>query len=412
VTRRAAIPLARLLAAVLALASPGIARAHDPGTPPLTYRTVLELATSRNLELAAVRKSKAVRQAEVQTARQWANPEFSAEVTRDTPHGDLALGFPLDISGRRSSRIAAAKAGLALADIDEAQALRQLRRDARLGFYGVLAADEELRLSEEAVGVARRFRDVVQAQVDEGAVPRLDLMQAELGVIRATADLDLARSACRAARADLNALLNQPPTAVLALAGDIGDAPVLPTLDRASASALANNVDLRALDGDAAVEIAGLGVLKAERVPAPVVSVGSALNAPGEFSVGAHAGVTLDVPLFSRNQGEMAGARARIDSLKARRDALCRQVESKAYAALERATAQRARAAAYRGSLLNTATELEHLAEESYRLGRSDVLAALDAQRSLRDVKHEYLQALLDLQAAIADLEDVLGASL
>ena len=57
-----------------------------------------------------------------------------------------------------------------------------------------------------------------------------------------------------------------------------------------------------------------------------------------------------------------------------------------------------------------TATTLQGLAEESYRLGRSSVLAALEAQRGLRDIKYDYLQALLALQAAVADLEDILGA--
>jgi len=37
------------------------------------------------------------------------------------------------------------------------------------------------------------------------------------------------------------------------------------------------------------------------------------------------------------------------------------------------------------------------------------VLAVLDAQRTLRDAKSEYLTALLSYQSALADLEDVLG---
>ena len=39
----------------------------------------------------------------------------------------------------------------------------------------------------------------------------------------------------------------------------------------------------------------------------------------------------------------------------------------------------------------------------------ADRKTALDAQRSLRDVKYDYVQALLNLQSAVADLEDILG---
>jgi outer membrane protein, heavy metal efflux system len=404
--------------AALLLAAPPLARAQAPASqpssasPPMTFRQARDIAVTQNLELAAVRRARAIREAEVRAAGQWANPEFSSEITKDVPHGDLAIGLPVDISGRRSKRVDVAKAGLALADVDVANAMRQLRRDTRLAFYGVLAADEAMALAESVVQVAQRFKDVTQARFDEGAAPRLDVMGAELGLVRAKADLELARSARRASQADLNALLNRPPGMTIALAGEAFDVPPLPTLDGATASALATNVELVALDREAAIEASMLGLLKAERVPMPTFSFGTALNAPGEFTVGPHAGVSLEIPLFSRNQGEIAGSLARTDTIKARRAALRRNVEARVYAAMERVAAQRAQVDAFRATMVPTATALQGLAEESYRLGRSSVLAALEAQRSLRDIKYDYLQALLALQAAVADLEDILGASI
>jgi cobalt-zinc-cadmium efflux system outer membrane protein len=396
-------------AAAFAQAAPSPA-APQPASPPMTFAQVLELATAQNLDLAAVRRARAIREAEVRAAGQWANPEFSAEITRDVPHGDLAIGFPVDIAGVRSKRVALAKAGLAMADVDEAVAATRLRRDARLAFYGVLVANETATLAEDVVTVAQRVRDVAQARFEEGAAPRLDVMQADLGVVRAKADLDMARSSRLAARADLNALLNRPPGMSLALAGEAAELPPLPTPDAATAAALAHNVDLLSMDREAEIEMSNLRVLRAERVPEPTFSFGTALNAPGEFNVGPHAGVSLAVPLFSRNQGEIAGSLARTGTIKARREALRRQVEAKVFAAVERVGARRAQVDAFRAQLLPTATELQGLAEESYRLGRDSILAALDAQRSLRDVKFEYLQALLALQEAVADLEDILGA--
>ena len=64
------------------------------------------------------------------------------------------------------------------------------------------------------------------------------------------------------------------------------------------------------------------------------------------------------------------------------------------------------------GRLIPTATDLESLAEESYRAGRTSVLGVLDAQRSLRDVRREALQAALDLQMSFADLEEILGTDI
>jgi cobalt-zinc-cadmium efflux system outer membrane protein len=390
----------------------GLAPPSTAAQAPLTFRAAMDLAISTNLELAAVRRARAVREAEVRAAGQRANPEFSAEITRDSPHGDLAVGYPVDLGGVRSRRVAIAKEGLAMADVDEAAALRDLRRKVRLAFYGLLAADERLALADGMLKVAERVKDVAQARFDEGAAPRLEVMEAELSVVRVRTEMDLARSARRAIQAEFNALLNRPPGMIVALAGEASDVPPLPTMDRAIAEALASNLDLRALDREAAIEGRQLSLLKAERIPTPMFTGGVALNAPGEFDVGAHGGVSLAIPLFSRNQGEIAGSMARTDTIKARREAVRRQVEAAVFAAFERVTAHRAQVEAFRATLVPTATTIQGLVEESYRLGRDSILTTLVAQRALRDVKTEYLEALLVLQAAVADLEDILGSSI
>jgi cobalt-zinc-cadmium efflux system outer membrane protein len=402
--------------AILVLAGPVplAAQGTSPQAPlaqaPLAFRAAMDLAISTNLELAAVRRARAIRQAEVRAAGQWNNPEFFAEVTRDSPHGDVAIGFPVDIGGVRSRRVAVAKEGLAMADVEEAAALRDLRRKVRLAFYGLLAADERLVLADTMLKLAERVREVAQARFEEGATPRLDVMEADLSVVRVRTEMDLARSERRATQAELNALLNRPPGMTVSLTGEASDVPALPTMDRATAEALASNLGLRAINREAALENRQLSLLKAERIPTPTFSVGAALNAPGEFDVGAHAGVSLAIPLFSRNQGEIAGSLARTDTIKARREAICRQVEAAVFAALERVTAQRARVEAFQATLVPTATTIQGLVEESYRLGRDSILTTLVAQRALRDIKTEYLEALLALQAAVADLEDILGA--
>jgi cobalt-zinc-cadmium efflux system outer membrane protein len=401
-----------LLAGPASIAAQGTAPPSPPAQALLSFRAAMELALSTNLELAAVRRARAIREADVRAAGQRANPEFSAEVTRDSPHGDLAIGYPVDIGGVRSRRVALAKEGLAMADVDEAAATRDLRRRVRLAFYGLLAADERLALADSMLKLAERVKDVAQARFEEGAAPRLDVMEAELSAVRARAEMDLARSARRATQAELNALLNRPPGMTMSLEGEAFDTPALPTMDRAVAEALSSNLDLRTLDRDAAIEDRQLSLLKAERIPTPMFTGGVALNAPGEFDVGAHAGVSLAIPLFSRNQGEIAGSMARTDTIRARRDAVRRQVEAAVFAALERVTAQKAQVEAFRATLVPTATTIQGLVEESYRLGRDSILTTLVAQRALRDVKTEYLEALLALQAAVADLEDILGSSI
>jgi len=292
--------------------------------------------------------------------------------------------------------------------VDDAAALQALRRRVRMAFYGLLAAEEGASLASSMHEVAVRVREVAQARFEAGAAPRLDVMQAELGLARAKAELELARSDRSSAQAEVNAVLNRPPDRPLAVVGDLAEGAV-PPIDQATARAAAANPELRAAEREVAIEERRLGLLKAERIPTPVITGGVVLNAPGEYDVGYRAGLTLAVPIFSRNQGEIAGSIARADQARTHRDALRRDVEARAFAAQARAVARRAQAVAYRDTLVPTATNIESLAEEAYRLGRSPLLVVFEAQRTLRDTRAEYLSSVLSLQSALADLEDVLG---
>ncbi|MBP1635764.1 MAG: czcC, partial [Acidobacteria bacterium] len=267
-------------------------------------------------------------------------------------------------------------------------------------------------LAGEIVTLVERLRQVTQARFEEGAAPRLDVLAADLGLARATADLDLARSSRAAAQADLNAVLDQPAGQALAVTGNLGDAAAVPDVAGATSLAVASNTDLLAAEQEAAVEERRVSLLKAERVPTPTFSVGGVFDAPGEFQAGLAGGVSLAIPLFNRNGGEIAAAHATLFQIQARRDAIRRTVENAVFAAVARIQALGRQSDTYRKTVVPAATELAALAEESYALGRNSVLALIEAQRASRDVRREHLQTLVDFQSAIADLEEVIGAAI
>src|SRR5512136_1989188 len=178
---------------------------------PLTFQSALDLALANNLDLAAARRGRAVREAEVRAAGQHPNPDLVFESTKDTPHQMLSLDIPFE-PWKRSARIDLAREELSLADVDDAAAVQALRRSVRVAFYGLLAAEEGAALATSMGEVAGRVREVAQARFEEGAAPRLEVMAADLGLARAKADLELARSARLSAQAELNGLLNRPPT--------------------------------------------------------------------------------------------------------------------------------------------------------------------------------------------------------
>jgi cobalt-zinc-cadmium efflux system outer membrane protein len=401
----------RLGFVLLLIASTGAAQPAPVATP-LTYQQALDLATSRNLGVAAARRARAIREAAVRTARQYSNPDLSVELTRDSPHQVVTAGVPLDFGPRRSRRIDLANEELSLADVDVQSELRTVRRAVRQAYYSLLAGDERVELADSILELSQRFRDAAQARFEAGAAPRLEVLQADLGVARAHADLELARSDRVAAQATLNSVINAPAAQPVMLSGTMLDGIPAIAYEPMLALAVASNVDLIALDRQIAIEQRRVGLLRAERTPAASVSVSALFNAPPEFNSGAGVGIGLSLPLFSRNQGEIAQSIATVSQLRARREATMREVENAVFGLTARISAQRRRTDTYDRDLVPTASSLESLAEESYRAGRTSVLGVLDAQRNLRDLRREALQAALDLQLTIADLEEQLGTDI
>lgn len=403
-----------LVAAGLLQAGPAISASPQPPAVagPLTYAQALDLAASRNLGLEAARRQRAIREAAIRTARQVPNPDVSLEVTKDTPHQVFSFDLPVELGGKRGRRIDLATEERTLADVDVQMAMRAVRRELRQTFYALIAADERVRLDDSVLDISRRVRDAAQARFDAGAVPRLEVLQAELGVTRAEADLELARSTRAAAQASLNAVLNLPPQQALALTGRLSDHLTVIAYEQALAMATVSNTDLVGLDRQIAIEERRVGLLRAGRVPTPVFSVSGLFNNPPDFTVGPRAAVSVELPLFSRNQGPIAESIATTAELRGRREAVRRAVENDVYGTIAKIDAERRQVEAYQQRLVPTATNLEALAEESYRAGRTSVLGVLDAQRSLRDLTREALQAALDLQLSLADLEELLGTEL
>ncbi|HUR35356.1 MAG TPA: TolC family protein [Vicinamibacterales bacterium] len=389
------------------------AHAQQPPVPtPLSFDAARAYAEAHNLTLDAARLGRAIRDASIRVAGQRPNPDVGAEVSRDTPHQTVTFALPIEIGSQRRRRREVAREDRSLAEVDLQIGLRAVRRQLREQFFGLLAADERMRVAASVVEIATRVRDAAQARFDAGAVPRLEVMQADLGVSRAEADLDAARSERVAVQGALDAVLNLPPQQPLTLDGTLGDHTSAPGFDASLSIASTSNTDLVSLDRQIAIEGRRLELLRAQRTPVPVFSVSGLFNSPDDFTAAPAASVNIGLPLFSRNQGEIAASIATTTQLRRERDATRRTVENAVFAASARVDAARRQVDTFRQRLIPVATELEALAEDSYAAGRTSVLGVLDAQRSLRDLSRDAVQAALDLQLALAELEELLGTPL
>jgi len=389
----------------------GIASLHGQQPPRLTVQEALDLADKQNLDLAAVRRQRAVALAGIQIARQRPNPTANFTALRDEPHEGLFFDQPIEIGGKRARRIDVARQEGALAEVDIATLARQVRRSTRQAYYAAAYARAESERLARVVELARRLKLIAEERFNAGDVAQLEVMQTGLEVSRAEADLQVARQREIVSMSELNALLNEPARKAWELAGTLEDDTPTARLEDLLSRAYQSNPDLQHLGGEKKVEESRRSLLKAERIPDLVLDAGIDFNAPHDFRYGPRSQLSIGLPLFSRNQGEIAQSLASERVLEAETAAAERSVSARVEAAYYDLEAQRTQVRLYRDRLLPVARQLESLAEESYRAGKTNILTAIQAQQDVQSVESSYLQSLEQLQDLYAGLEETVGGA-
>jgi cobalt-zinc-cadmium efflux system outer membrane protein len=378
----------------------------------LNLAAALDLATRQNLDLAAARLRRAVMQAGIRIAGQIPNPSATFNVARDVPHESLFFDQPLEIGGQRGRRIEVAKREAALTDLEIAALERQVRRDAREAFYNYMAARATTTQRGEILALAKRLQEIAHARFDAGDVPQLEVIQADLEVSRAQAELTVQQQEEKVTLSKLNALLNEPAETQWDITSALEDAPTIQALADLISRAALTNPDLVHLAQEIRVEESRRSLLRAERIPNLTVEFGSDFNAPPDFRVGPRGGLSMQLPIFTRNQGEIAQSSATLRALEGESTAARRAVAARVEAAYYEWVTRLTQVDLYRGTLVPAARHLEGLAEESYRAGKANFLIVLAAQREVQDVENQYRESLLALQIAFAELEETVGAAL
>ena len=396
---------------VMAMVAVGAVRLDGQTPSTLSLNEAMARAVEANRTLLAARAARAIDAAGIQAARQRPNPEVSFEVARETPHWAFTGTVPLELSGKRQRRIDVATATLAVTEAETARITADVRADVRRAYYQAVGAVRRVAIAEELEAIQTRARDAAQDRFQTGAAPRLEALQASLALAQAQNEVAAARGDLHAARADLNALLAYPLDAVATLADPL-DAGQLPTPEAATQQVMAANAELQVLQRRIDEERARVALAKAMRRPDPSVTASLTYDAPGEFVFGWRAGAGVALPIFTSGRPELAIAEATFARTVADRDARVAQITGAVSAALARASAARQSVDRYRAEILPASLQVEQMAEESYRSGQTGLPAYLQTLQAAREIRQRALQAGLDYQLALADLERAMGTPL
>ena len=377
----------------------------------LSLADAIARAATANPALRAARTAEAIDIAGLAAAGQRPNPEVSVEAARETPHWAFAGTIPLELSGKRQRRLDVANATIASTEAETARVAADLRADVRRAYFVAVAAGRRVAVADDLVTIATRARDAARDRFQTGAAPRLEALQAELALAQTQNDATAGRGDLAAARAELNALLAYPGDAAPALADPLEVGP-LPVQSLVMGAALSGNAELAVLDKRIAEDRARVALATAMRRPDPSLTGTLTYDAPGEFTFGWRAGAAIALPIFTTGRPDIRIAEATLAHAIADREARAAQVSGAVTAALSRATAARQALDRYQSDVLPTLTQVEQMAEESYRAGQTGLPAYLQTLQAAREIRQRAVQAGLDYQMALADLEHAMGKPL
>lgn len=409
---------------VLGLLTVGLITTARAQQPTFTWEQIRDTFLTTNPTLRAQAQSIESSRANEITAGLRPNPNFQ----NDTTSATIGIYQEFEVAGKRSARIHSARLATSISQTEFADSRRTLILSLRQTFIGALLAKSDLEFARGNLANYQKVIDLNRLMQQQGAISRGDFLRIELQMLQFQTDLNEATVALKTAKATLRALLgasNLPEN--FDIQGDLRAVPLDKTLPELEQLALSTRPDLKSAETGREKAAADLRLAKANRWPDPTVGTsflhtGNEVGGPSWFepfypkgSVSNAMGLglaSLAIPVFNRNQGEVARARSeqiRADFLaQAARNQVVQDVET-AYAAFESA---RERVRLYEQTYLSRAKESLDIEEFSFRNGAASILDFLDAERTYRATQLAYREQLGAYLTNLAQLEAAVGTPL
>ncbi|HEV8632445.1 MAG TPA: TolC family protein [Thermoanaerobaculia bacterium] len=396
---------------IAALAAPAPAQEPAATPEPLTLAAAMRLALATSPDVLAAQKALQAARAGIGVARQRPNPELTLERAKETPHDSATFDLPLETGGKRRRRVELAEASTRLAEAELLRATLEVRLQVRRAYFSLVAAERQAGLREQQEKLATRVRDAAQARFESGDRPRLDLAQAALALAQSEVDADGARGSAAASRAVLDALLGRPTEAPIVLA-DALEGGVLPPAPALTTLALGSSAELSRLQQQVEEQQARLALARSQQVPDLTLAPAVTHDSPPEFDWGWRAAVTLVLPLFHNHRAEVEVEQRTLEQRQAELAAARRRIAGELARTQALAESAQRSARLYRDQIVPQTEEVERMAEDAYRSGQTGVEALLLALQAARETRFKAIQAAIDYQNALADLEQAVGAPL
>lgn len=404
-----------------------VASQESSGLQVFSIEEAVRAAVDHNLNLLAARANLTLAEAQMMTARLRPNPVISASAdsldwlgTRFTEANGLGpsqfefrVDVPFERGGKRALRMQTAAFEKQIAEAEFADAVRRLRFDVMVACIDLLEAKAKLQLARDNLNTFEELVQVNQRRLTSGAIPPVELTRVRVAMLQYRNSERAAELALVQARVRLMPLIGRTADQTpVDINGELSRMPPVSAPSLATLQQLAKQArpDLRMLRQEQARSQADLRLQLAQGKVDYTLGVaferqrgvlGSG-NALGAF-------FGLPLPIFNRNQGEIARAEAQQEKSNTSSEALETDVSGEVTAAYQEFETARRVLKDIEADLLTPSREARETTAYVYQAGATSLLDVLDAERAFNDTMETYYTAQAEYRRAEIKLMTVAG---
>ena len=386
----------------------------------ITLDQAIQLALAHNHALQAARSTIVQSQDQEITANLRPNPVLGADYVGlpitpsefttsniDATEFDTGLSYLFERGKKRQHRLRAAQDLTAVTKSTVADNERTLTFNVASQFTDALLAESSLDFAKQDLQGFQNTVEISEAQYKAGATSEGNLLKIKLQLLQFQTDVTAAQLAKQQALAALRQLLGFESVPVdYDVAGELQYQKLPYNVEDLQAMAIEDRPDLRAAQQNVAASQSQHTLAKANGK----VDITGTLNFTHISGFDSNSAfVSIPLPFFNRNQGEIARTNAAITQAQEAEQETSEQVMTDVRTAYETVKSNEQTVQIYESGYLDEAKQSADISQYAYQRGAASLLDFLDAERSYRDTELAYRQQLASYMLALEQLREAVG---
>ncbi len=383
----------------------------------LSLKEALSMAYDHNPQMIEARKTIQVAQGDLITTRTLLNPELEAEIggLKKNEEGErkghletVSISQPFEPLGVRGLKTKIAKNEVRITEETLKSVWSNIYSQVRSAYMKIIFDKKALELAQDNLATMRQLFSNVQIRFQSGQGLKNDLQRAKIEMLKAENDYLMAEKEIKLDKGRFNLLLGHPLDISFDIKEELKVEDLKLDLQKLTEMASSKRPDLKI--EKLMLDSKNKNFLKEELNRLPSFSLGFQ-KTNTDYDKDYAALVSVSVPLWNLNQGEVKKAKAEREIQQSKLQTTEKEVAFDVYQAYLNAEVAQKQVEFLKESV-EEANELIRLADLKYREGEIDFINYRDQVKTATETKVRYYEGLYTLDQNISELERAIYGSL